>query len=58
MGVRIVEGICRKYQGSFRASAQDGTFETVAMLIPSAGGKARKDLSGAPCFFSPRITPS
>lgn len=44
MGVRIVEGICRKYQGSFRASAQDGTFEAVAMLmdLPPEGRHGKK----------------
>lgn len=33
MGIRIVEGICRKYQGSFFTSVQDGTFEAAAMLM-------------------------
>lgn len=33
MGIRIVEGICRKYQGSFFTSVQDGEFEAAAMLI-------------------------
>lgn len=33
MGIRIVEGICRKYQGSFLTSVQDGKFEAAAMLM-------------------------
>lgn len=33
MGIRIVEGICRKYQGSFLTSVEDGTFEAAAMMM-------------------------
>lgn len=43
MGIRIVEGICRKYQGSFLASVQEGKFETAAMLMNlEISGKANR----------------